>query len=229
MGVRERKEREKEQRRQDILVSARAAFEKHGLQHTTMDRIASEAELAKGTLYIYYKNRNELLMALIAEDLERLLEQIEIVAKGRERADKKLLKAITTFHTFSTQNDFLYRVMTHMDMGELLCSQDIGPSEAVIAFKQLNDRMLEILVKLVQEGVDTGLYKLDNPVRYVVLQLLFALKGTMVILRNRMVPPDWADMDSAKVMHDTAVLFIKGMTCPLTTKQQTTHTSKVSS
>ncbi|MBL0323310.1 MAG: helix-turn-helix transcriptional regulator [Ignavibacteria bacterium] len=50
MGIRERKEREKEQRRIDILDSARQAFLKHGLEQTSMDRIAQEAELAKGTL-----------------------------------------------------------------------------------------------------------------------------------------------------------------------------------
>jgi AcrR family transcriptional regulator len=217
MGVRERKEREREQRRHDILSSARQAFEKHGIQHASMDKIAEEAELSKGTLYLYYKNRDELLMALIAEDLVGLIERLEKVAKGKESPDKKLIKAVTTFHTYSMENAFLYEVMTQMDMRHLLCPQDQGPSEFVAQFTQLNDRMMQIMVALIQEGVDSGLYKLEHPVKYVVLQLLFALKGTMVILRNGMVPPEWAQVDAGKIMHDTVKLFIRGLTCPLTT------------
>lgn len=182
-----------------------------------MDKIAEEAELSKGTLYLYYKNRDELLMALIAEDLVGLIERLEKVAKGKESPDKKLIKAVTTFHTYSMENAFLYEVMTQMDMRHLMCPQDCGPIESVEHFKQLNERMMQIMVGLVQEGVDIGLYHLEQPVQYVVLQMLFALKGTMVILRNGMVPPDWAQVDAGKVLTDTAKLFIRGLTCPLTT------------
>lgn len=217
MGVRERKEREREQRRHDILSSARQAFEKHGIQHASMDKIAEEAELSKGTLYLYYKNRDELLLALIAEDLVGLIERLEKVSKSKEAADKKLIKAVTTFHTYSMDNAFLYEVMTQMDMRHLMCPQDCGPSEFVEHFKQLNERMMQIMVGLVQEGVDSGLYQLEHPVQYVVLQMLFALKGTMVILRNGMVPPEWAQVDPGKVLTDTVKLFIRGLRCPLPT------------
>ncbi len=217
MGVRERKEREREQRRQDILASARQAFEKYGIQHASMDKIAEEAELAKGTLYLYYKNRDELLMALIAEDLVGLIERLEKVTTSKDAPDKKLVKAVSTFHTYSSENAFLYQVMTQMDMRHLMCPQDCGPSESVTQFTQLNDRMMQIMIGLIQEGVDKGLYQLEHPVQYVVLQLLFALKGTMVILRNGMVPPEWAKVDPGKILNDTVKLFIRGLKCPLPT------------
>ena len=90
MGVVERKEREREQRRSDILNAARTVFALSGLQGASMDKIAAQAELAKGTLYLYYRNRDEMLLALMAEDLENLTKQIDAVAKGRLKADKKL-------------------------------------------------------------------------------------------------------------------------------------------
>ncbi|MFN4908693.1 MAG: helix-turn-helix domain-containing protein, partial [Bacteroidota bacterium] len=72
MGTIQRKERERDQRRKAILASARAAFVKHGIATTTMERIAQEAELAKGTLYLYFRSREELLMGLLADDLAAL-------------------------------------------------------------------------------------------------------------------------------------------------------------
>lgn len=72
MGIQERKEREKEQRRQSILCSARDVFFEKGLQNTTMDEIAERAELSKGTLYLYYRSKEDLYLAVVVEGLELL-------------------------------------------------------------------------------------------------------------------------------------------------------------
>ena len=60
MGIAERKEREKEQRRKAILDAAEKVFFEKGLKYSTMDDVAEEAELSKGTLYLYFKNKEEL-------------------------------------------------------------------------------------------------------------------------------------------------------------------------
>lgn len=72
MGIEERKEREKEKRKNQIIDAAEKVIFSKGLGQTTMDEIAEEAELSKGTLYLYFKNKNELYMA-IAERGSNLL------------------------------------------------------------------------------------------------------------------------------------------------------------
>ena len=57
MGIHERKEREKEHRRDEILNAAQKVFFEKGLQSATMDEIAEAAELSKGTLYLYYGSK----------------------------------------------------------------------------------------------------------------------------------------------------------------------------
>ncbi|MDL1893205.1 helix-turn-helix transcriptional regulator, partial [Sphingobacteriales bacterium CHB3] len=52
MGIIERKEREKEQRREEIVTAAEKIFFEKGLAIATMDEIAEAAELSKGTLYL---------------------------------------------------------------------------------------------------------------------------------------------------------------------------------
>ena len=56
MGIQERKEREKERRRQQIIVAAKRVFSAKGFSKATMEDIAREVELSPGTLYIYFKN-----------------------------------------------------------------------------------------------------------------------------------------------------------------------------
>ncbi|MFX1452616.1 MAG: TetR/AcrR family transcriptional regulator, partial [Promethearchaeota archaeon] len=53
-----RREREKEQRREDIIDAAEKLFLTQGFENTTMKQIANEAEYSKGTLYNYYKSKD---------------------------------------------------------------------------------------------------------------------------------------------------------------------------
>ena len=210
MGVHERKEREREQRRQDILESARAAFLKHGLLHATMDKIAAEAELAKGTLYLYFRNRDELLVALIAEDMEELNVQLEAVVKSRLRADNKLLRAVETFHQFATENALFYQVMSQVNVQQLIAcgGTDNGAMEH---FEGHNKQMMLLMTTILREGVEDGVFHLDHPEEYIVLQMIMAFKGTVVIMSNRMLSPAWIQVDLRDLLLDQARLFIKGL------------------
>lgn len=77
MGTTERKEREKEQRRQDIIDSAERIFFSNGFENSTMADIAKDAELSKGTLYLYFGNKNELCMAITIRGLNIFLELLQ--------------------------------------------------------------------------------------------------------------------------------------------------------
>jgi AcrR family transcriptional regulator len=72
MGIQERKEREKERRRQQIMVAAKRVFTEKGFTKSTMEDIASEAELSPGTLYLYFKNKDELYASLSLRVLQYL-------------------------------------------------------------------------------------------------------------------------------------------------------------
>lgn len=61
MGVKERRGREEKARLAAILVAAENVFSEHGYYQARMDDIAEAAELAKGTLYYYFKSKDEIL------------------------------------------------------------------------------------------------------------------------------------------------------------------------
>ena len=80
MGIQERKEREKERRRQQIMVAAKRVFNEKGFTKATMEDIAARAELSAGTLYLYFKNKDELYASLSLRVLQYLnirLEQLK--------------------------------------------------------------------------------------------------------------------------------------------------------
>ena len=83
MGIQERKQRERERRRQQIIVAAKRVFCQNGYSKSTMEDIAREAELSPGTLYLYFKNKDELYASLSLRILQYLNIRLEDVKKEK--------------------------------------------------------------------------------------------------------------------------------------------------
>ena len=78
MGVAERRQREKQARRQAILDAARECFFKDGFEATTVSQITDRVELSTGTLYLYFKNKEEIYVSILEEGLDILYELMKV-------------------------------------------------------------------------------------------------------------------------------------------------------
>jgi len=77
MGPRERREREKEVLRQEILDAARELFVKEGYENVSMRRIAEKIEYSPTTIYLYFQDKAELLYHLCEETFAKLVKTFE--------------------------------------------------------------------------------------------------------------------------------------------------------
>ena len=76
-------------RRVQILEAARRSFARHGLNATTVDHIAKAAKLAKGTVYLYYRSKDEILCHALEEELDALeRETVPVIAAAAHFEDK---------------------------------------------------------------------------------------------------------------------------------------------
>jgi TetR/AcrR family transcriptional regulator, fatty acid metabolism regulator protein len=83
MSVQERHRRERSARRQTILEAAAAVFAKHGLDGATIEMVARAAEVAVGTIYLYFSSRDDLFLQLTFDRVETLVTRYsEIQARG---------------------------------------------------------------------------------------------------------------------------------------------------
>ena len=94
MGIQERKQRERERRRQQIIVAAKRVFSEKGYSKSTMEDIAREAELSPGTLYLYFKNKDELYASLSLRILQYLNIRLEDVKKEKDIEPRQKIAAI---------------------------------------------------------------------------------------------------------------------------------------
>jgi AcrR family transcriptional regulator len=76
MSVKERREREEKGRLAAILEAAEKVFARSGYYQARVDDIAEEAELAKGTLYYYFKSKDEIYFALLKREAQVIHEEL---------------------------------------------------------------------------------------------------------------------------------------------------------
>jgi AcrR family transcriptional regulator len=76
--------------RRRIFAAARRRIEHYGYRHTTIEEIAADAGVAKGTVYLYFPGKEDLVVAIVSRMLERLEGRMRAVAKGRGSAASRL-------------------------------------------------------------------------------------------------------------------------------------------
>ena len=162
MGIQERKEREKERRRQQIMVAAKRVFSEKGFSRATMEDIAQEAELSPGTLYLYFKNKEELYASLSLRILQYLLLRIEHVnalkSAGPDEKLKALMEAMYDVYEF---DPLIIINMFHLQSSDTL--KNLTP-QLLDEIKDLIGKSMGSIVKIFRDGVAKGLFIDRHPV-----------------------------------------------------------------
>ncbi|HSE38996.1 MAG TPA: TetR/AcrR family transcriptional regulator, partial [Blastocatellia bacterium] len=81
MGSKQRREREKEALRQDILDAARELFVNEGYENVSMRRVAEKIEYSPTTIYLYFEDKASLLYAICEETFAKLAKRMEAIGK----------------------------------------------------------------------------------------------------------------------------------------------------
>jgi AcrR family transcriptional regulator len=76
MGLKERREREKELRKKQILKAGTKVFLKKGLESSTIQDIAQTAELGRATIYYYYPSKKNILRDILIKGLDNFFEKL---------------------------------------------------------------------------------------------------------------------------------------------------------
>lgn len=161
MGLKERREREKEARRESILRAARELLHEKGINGASMNQIAKRAELGVATLYSYFKNKEDLFLALQQEGLDLLRDQIMNNLKGVRDPREKLRKIAFAYLDFSRQRkNFYYIINYFISTPEILFEQQMKSEIDLQA-----EKALQIGVEVVREGIASGVFKDVNPKR----------------------------------------------------------------
>jgi TetR/AcrR family transcriptional regulator len=160
----EQKDR-KRQKRIEILRSAAAAFRRRGYHGATTQEIADTLRMTKGSLYYYFRSKEEILFFCHDYSLDILLDLLTRVEAGPQRADDKLRELIAAFVHMII--DELRGTALTLDLQALSAAH----LRAVVAKR---DRFDQGLRRILREGMANGLFAPADP-----KLLAFAILGAV--------------------------------------------------
>ena len=141
----------KEFRVREILEGARRVMARYGMQGTTVDRVAEEAKVAKGTIYLYFLSKDELVHAAVLEGLrEMVAETVRSDDPSMPPLDRIRNLILAQYRIQASNQDFLKTLI----IGNSL---DIEvESQAGRDFMRVYAGYLDFVASVLQDAIDRG-------------------------------------------------------------------------
>lgn len=153
MGTSERREREKEQRRAVIITAAEELFFTKGISNTTMDEIADKVELSKGAVYLYFKSKEELFVAIVQRGLAILHGLFKAAARRQGNGLERLRAIGDEFYRFHSEYPNYFSAIFYHEFHAAIHDGDESLSSDLL---KDGEEMMELTARVIQEGIADG-------------------------------------------------------------------------
>jgi AcrR family transcriptional regulator len=148
----ETRRRRKAERPQEILEAAFHEFSRNGYAVTTLDQIAERAGVTKGTIYVYFENKEHLFISMVRELMKATLDTVHDMFERHEGSTAELLRAQFGFIYQHVVEDKRRREVVRM----LIAEASRFPALADRYHEEIHRPCLELLNKAIQRGMDRG-------------------------------------------------------------------------
>ncbi len=150
-----------------ILVAATKVFAKKGFFNARISDVAKEAKVADGTIYLYFANKLDILLSLLAQETEKLIAEVSTLLNAEKDVQKKLTIFITHHLQAMRKNRPLAEVI-HIELRQT--SKLIREYRSNVFSEYPN-----LIAAIIREGQEQGIYRHDLDVQLAKLALFGAL------------------------------------------------------
>ncbi|HOJ11243.1 MAG TPA: TetR/AcrR family transcriptional regulator [Clostridiales bacterium] len=137
--------------RNEIINAAGSIFSRKGFYKASMDEIAVEAGVAKGTLYYYFKNKSELFRTVVVEGIDYLVKDLISLANSSDDSIENIIKSM-----IKTNIDYYldYYELANIVLNEITSGID---DDVLKEIKNSKDKYIEFLAELLSNGYKQGI------------------------------------------------------------------------
>ncbi|MGD8716979.1 MAG: TetR/AcrR family transcriptional regulator [Desulfobacterales bacterium] len=181
MGIAERKKREKkileEMRRKQIQEAAMTVFLDKDFDSATVEEIADRCELSPATLYLYFKNKQELYASLHLMYLEDLHDAIEDVYKNASLSvEEKIMELKNAMYKTFQCNPVLLKIIFHVQLYNVLPNLD---KKLLDELNRIARSFMKMMAAIYEEGVSLGKFKTGHSMMHA--DILWATFSGLVV------------------------------------------------
>lgn len=155
MGVKERKEKEKQERISLILKAAEKVFMIKGLENATVNDVAALAELGKGTLYLYFTSKDDILFALTTSAITDLHKAFEKALEKKQTGADKLKAIGWAYIEFCKNNPLKYQLLNFYRVQPLKPEHEKDVPNFFQCHIQ-SEKLFGLMIEVITEGMHDG-------------------------------------------------------------------------
>lgn len=150
-----------------ILDGAVKVIAENGYHQSQVSKIAKEAGVADGTIYLYFKNKEDILISVFEEKMGLFIEKIDAMIAGKETAAEKLLVMIENHFSILSEDPHL-AIVTQLELRQ--SNKDLR-----LIINQVLKEYLHLIDQIILHGIEQGEFNQELDVR-LARQMIF---GTM--------------------------------------------------
>lgn len=210
MGITNRKERERERRAALILDAAEEVFKTRGFDSATMDEIAARADYSKGTLYLYFRSKDEIWVALVLRAIADMPDRYRAIAAEPGTGLEVLRRLMSAYHGWVQDHPDHFRI----GMSWLLLGFSVAPETSNFdEYRRVIGAMYSVVVATIERGKADGSIRSDADARTLAMQLWGASVGLLLVGHSkdevaRRLP---GDFDFDKLAPSFVDLLLRGL------------------
>jgi TetR/AcrR family fatty acid metabolism transcriptional regulator len=159
------------ERRQSIIQAAIEVFGKNGFKNSSICEIAKRANVAEGTIYQYFKHKEDLFFSIPVEKTKEFCRELELHLQGIHGAFNKIIKFIWYYLYFFKMNPEYGKIL----LLEMRVNKSFVKTKTYNSFRKSTSQILQII----REGQKEGIIRKDVNI-YIIRQLILGILEHMV-------------------------------------------------
>ncbi len=161
---------------QKILANASRLFARKGFFKTTVDDIARSAKVAKGTVYLYFKDKSDIYIRIIERQLRTALDDLQAINKEKLDSSQKLR---------GIANEWLEHSVEFHRFFPIISMENINQALKIMKEIRLNifpiiSQIISVVTAIIEDGIKRGEFRRVNP-RVAAISFLNIMRAPLLL------------------------------------------------
>jgi AcrR family transcriptional regulator len=203
--MKKNKHQSPESRKQQILLAAEIVLLKEGIEKFTIDQVILHAQIAKGTVYKYYKSRDHLLSEMSVKAVVMLFSSFKSAVVGRNSSLEKIRAVIHACYHFYKLYPQYYGLLNYFER------TDVNPTEKS-EYLKVSTSLQEFVEIILHEGKIQGEISIEITPVYLDYIIWSSCVGLIQFIETKKdLIPNFHDINQERLIDDLATVLIRGM------------------
>lgn len=191
-----RKKEPQSNHRKNIAEAAQRLFAEKGIESTSMNEIAKESGYSKATLYVYFKDKEELVGVLVLESMQKLYDYLSKTLEDTENVSECFYKICNAFVDYQEEYPFYFELLLKAINVDFETTRFLPEEKETFL---VGERINALLIAFFEKGIERGIIRGDLDILPTIFALWGMISGVIMLSVNKQ---EYISMQMKKTKRD---------------------------